>query len=58
MSDKYTQNLIASGADPVLVSKFQQVPPRKPQPAPEPAPEAAEEPPKPRKATKRTTKAK
>jgi hypothetical protein len=55
MSDKYTQNLIASGADPVLLGKFQQVP--APQPAAEPA-EAAKEPPKPRKAVKRTTKAK
>lgn len=55
MSDKYTQNLIASGADPALISKFQQVPPLKAQPAPTPAPE---EPPKARKAAKRTTKAK
>ena len=53
MSDKYTQNLIASGADPALISKFQQVPPPKAQPAPTPAPE---EPPKARKAAKRTTK--
>jgi len=55
MSDKYTQNLIASGADPVLVGKLQQLPASKP--VQEPA-EAAEEPPKPRKAAKRTAKAK
>jgi hypothetical protein len=55
MSDKDTQNLIASGADPVLVGKLQQFP--APKPVEEPA-EAAEEPPKPRKAARRTTKAK
>ena len=54
MSDKYTQNLIAAGADPVLVSKYQQVP--APKPAAEPA-QAPEEPAKPRKAAKRTRKA-
>jgi hypothetical protein len=54
MSDKYTQNLIAAGADPVLVSKYQQVP--APKAVAEPA-QATEEPAKPRKAAKRTRKA-
>lgn len=54
MSDKFTQNLIATGADPVLVGKYQQVP--APKATAEPA-QAPEEPAKPRKAAKRTTKA-
>jgi hypothetical protein len=57
MSDKYTDNLIKSGADPVLVGKLMQIPAPQPQPATEPPAKAAEKPATPRKATKRTRKA-
>lgn len=57
MSDKYTDNLIKSGADPVLVGKLLQSPAPQPQPAAEKPAKAADEPAKPRKATKRTRKA-
>lgn len=54
MSDKYTDNLIKSGADPVLIGKLLQIPAPQPQPAAE---QPAEEPAKPSKAAKRTRKA-
>jgi hypothetical protein len=57
MSDKYTDNLIKSGADPVLVGKLLQSPAPQPKPDAEQPAKAAEKPATPRKASKRTRKA-
>jgi len=56
MSDKYTDNLIKSGADPVLIGKLLQIPAPEPKPAAEQPSEGSEKPAKPSKASKRTSK--